>query len=343
MFKRASRVILPGMLVSALALPLAACDNSDKADAKSAAQSQPRADINPTAQSQLQPVAEDSATLLTTKLNAYVECLNSIDGSVRDSAQSYVEWMANAEKGPTGKERNVSVLGDVNPYKLKDCTKGINEASKASPKLPVLDAAAIQYLADLTTLQPLVSQAHLYYSQEDYKDDGFAKGKQMHQPLIKAFDRFMKSSDQFDAEVEKENNAVVAAQLVEIEKSEGRHCRYYRLALVTQAKQLAALLTSPAPDMDGMTKAIDAYSTLLAEAEKATASEADKPSNWYNFRVSTVNFLKDCKDRMRRIRDKTPYSTGEQLMLGKSGWMISGSPMCVLKSYNELVGTSNSL
>lgn len=227
--------MIPGMLVTALVLPLTACDNSDKADAKPAPQSQPQA------------VAEDTAAQLTTKLNPYVGCFNTTDGSVRDSALRYVSWMANAEKGPTGKERNVNVLGEVTPYELESCTKAINQASKAKPALPALDAAATQYLADLTTLQPLVSQAHLYYSQEDYKDDGFAKGKQMHPPLMKAFNRFMKSSDQFGAEVEKENNEVVAAQLVEIEKSEGRHSRYYRLALVTQAKALATLFTSPLP------------------------------------------------------------------------------------------------
>ena len=334
MFKRASRAMIPGMLLTALVLPLAACDNSDKVDAKPAPQSQPQA------------VAEDSAAQLTTKLNAYVGCFNTTDGSVRDSALRYVSWMANAEKGPTGKERSVNVLGEVTPYELESCTKAINQASKAKPTLPALDAAATQYLADLTTLQPLVSQAHLYYSQEDYKDDGFAKARQMHPPLMKAFNSFMKSSDQFGAEVEKENNEVVAAQLVEIEKSEGRHSRYYRLALVTQAKPLATLFTSSAPDVTEMTKAIDAYSTLLSEAEKATASEAGKPLTWSIFQDNAGTFLKDCKDRMRRIRDKTPYSTGEQSLLkgsGNSGWMVSGSPMRVLKSYNELVEAGNRL
>jgi len=73
---------------------------------------------------------------------------------------------------------------------------------------------------------------------------------------------------------------------------------------------LAILFTSPNPDVAGMTKAIDAYSTLLNEAEKATASEAGKPLTWSIFRESAETFLKDCKDRMRRVRDKTPYSTG---------------------------------
>jgi len=96
----------------------------------------------------------------------------------------------------------------------------------------------------------------------------------------------------------------------------------------------------------GMTKAIDAYSTLLSEAEKATASEAGKPLTWSIFQDNAGTFLKDGKDRMRRIRDKTPYSTGEQSLLkgsGNSGWMVSGSPMRVLKSYNELVEAGNCL
>ena len=60
-----------------------------------------------------------------------------------------------------------------------------------------------------------------------------------------------------------------------------------------------------------MTKAIDAYSALLAEAGKATASEAGKPLSWSIFPESAETFLKDCKDRMRRVRDKTPYNTGD--------------------------------
>ncbi|WP_345828138.1 YiiG family protein [Erwinia sp. HDF1-3R] len=334
MFKRASRAMIPGMLVTALVLSLAACDNSDKPDAKSAPEKKPHA------------VQEDSAAQLATKLNAYVGCFNTTDGSVRDSAQRYVSWIAHVEKGPTGKERNVNVLGDVTPYELESCTKAITQASRASPALPTLDAAATQYLADLTTLDPLVSQAHLYYSQGDYKDDGFAKGKQMHQPLMKAFDRFMKSSDLYGAEVEKETNALTAAQLVEIEKSEGRHSRYYRLALITQAKQLATLLSTPAPDVAGMTKAIDAYSALLAEAGKATASEPGKPFSWSIFQDKAGTFLKDCKDRMRRLRDKTPYNNSEQALLkgnSNTGWMVSGSPMRVFRSYNELVEASNRL
>lgn len=334
MFQKARKAVLPGMLVTALMLPLAGCDNNDKSDAKSA----PAAETKP-------PV-EDITAQLAAKLNAYVGCFNTADGSVRSSAQRYISWLANVEKGPTGKERNVNVLGDVTPLELESCTKAITQASQAKPALTTLDAAATRYLADLTTLQPLVSQAHVYYSQGDYKDDGFAKGKEMHQPLVTAFDRFFSASDVYGAEVEKETNALSAAQLIDIEKSEGRHSSYYRLALINQAKVLAAQLSAPSPDVAEATKAIDSFNALLTESVKATANESGKPISWSVFQNMAGVFLKDTKDRMRRVRDKTPYNDSEQELLkgnGNTGWMVVGSPARILRSYNELVGASNRL
>lgn len=50
------------------------------------------------------------------------------------------------------------------------------------------------------------------------------------------------------------------------------------------------------------------------------------------------------KMRLRRVRDKTPYSQGDRMMLNaNSGWMISGSPDKLVRNYNELINTSNRL
>ena len=332
MLRKTSKVLIQGMLATAIMLSLTGCDNNDTSKTE------------PASQAGASAVAEDPTAQLATKLNAYVGCFNTVDGSARGSAQRYTSWISNVDKGPTGKERNVNVLGDLTPYELDSCTKALNQASKAKPALPVLDAAAVRYLTDLTALVPLVSQAHAYYSQEDYKDDSFKKGKQMHQPLMTAFRQFIKASDVFGTEVEKETNKLSAAQLIEIEKTEGRHSSYYRLALVSQAKLLATQLSAQSPDIAEATKAIDAYSVLLAEAGKATANEAHKPITWSVFQNQAGTFLKDSKDRMRRVRDKTPYSHGEQQLLendGNTGWMVAGSPMRVFRSYNELVESSN--
>jgi hypothetical protein len=322
------------MLMTALVLPLWACSKHDTAAAQSTQQAGSNA------------APDDATAQLATKLNAYVDCFNTADGSARDSAERYVSWIGDLDKGPTGKERNVNTLGDLTPYELETCTKSVGQALSAKPALPALDAAAKQYLADFTALVPLVSQAHAYYSQEDYKDDGFAKGQQMHQPLMMAFGRFIKASDVYGAEVEKENDALTAAQLVDLEKTQGRHTAYYRLALMSQGKLLATQLNAEAPDLAQVTKAVDAYGALVDESAKANADEQGKPISWSVFQTTAGTFLKDCKDRMRRVRDKTPYSHGEQMLMegtGSSGWMVSGSPDRVFKSYNTLVEASNRL
>lgn len=344
MFKKATSSVVPAIVATLLCLPLAACDNNDT---KTTTKTSPNPDApksQPVAAASEKPVAEDPTALLTAKVNYYIECFNHADGSVRDSAERYVSWIDNVATGPTGKERKVNTLGDIPAYKVESCTKAINQAVKAKPALPALDDAATKYLAELTTLTPLVSQANQYYSQEDYKDDGFAKGKEMHQPLMKAFKTFMNASDVYGAELEKESSALNAAQLAEIEKTEGRHLAYYRLALVSQGKDLTMLFDAESPNINDVTKAIDAYGALVAEATTSTANEQDKPIGWSIVLNRAETFLKDSKNLMRRIRDKTPYSRGDKMMMDAgSGWMVEGSPMKVLKSYNELVQASNSL
>ncbi|MGK9173483.1 YiiG family protein [Yokenella regensburgei] len=336
------------MVAAVLCLPLAACDNNDAPKEKPAAapDAKPAAapGAKPAATASATPAVEDPTEQLTAKVNHYIECFNTADGSVHDSAERYVSWIDNVETGPTGKERKVYTLGHIPAYQVESCTKAINQAVKAKPALPALDDAATKYLTELTTLAPLVSQAHQYYSQEDYKDDGFAKGKEMHQPLMKAFKAFMNASDVYGAELEKESSALNAAQLAEIEKTEGKHLAYYRLALVSQGKDLTMLFDAESPDVNNVIKAIEAYGALLEEARQSTANDQDKPIGWSVFLSRAETFLKDSKDMMRRLRDKTPYSQGDKMMMeGGSGWMVSGSPMRVLKSYNEMVQASNSL
>jgi hypothetical protein len=45
---------------------------------------------------------------------------------------------------------------------------------------------------------------------------------------------------------------------------------------------------------------------------------------------------------MRRVRDKTPYSQGDRMMLNAgSGWMVEGSPQRLLRDYNQLIDSYN--
>jgi hypothetical protein len=48
------------------------------------------------------------------------------------------------------------------------------------------------------------------------------------------------------------------------------------------------------------------------------------------------------KERMRRVRDKEPYSQGEKMHLTPdAGWMVKGSPYKLLRAYNDLISAAN--
>ena len=60
------------------------------------------------------------------------------------------------------------------------------------------------------------------------------------------------------------------------------------------------------------------------------------------FISNAKSFLTTAKQLMRRIRDKTPYSQGDRMMLaGGGGWMVDGSPPRLLRDYNQLIESYN--
>ncbi len=328
--------MLRGGLAASLMLLLAACDRPATGDPAA------RAD---TPAGTAKDAGLDGSQALAGKLNAYVDCFNRIDGSARRSADDYTGWIADLDQGPTGKERSVSTLGNLTTADLDHCKQGIEQAQAAQPALPALDAAAKDYLADFAALVPKVSEAYTYYHQEDYKDDGFAKAKQMHTPLLMAFGRFIKASDVFGAELEKENDVLTRLQLAEIERQQGRTSAYYRLAVMGEAKSLAMQLDADDFEVAKATAAVSRFEALVAAADKDTAAESGKPLTWSVFQSGAGDFLKAAKERVRRIRDKTPYSHGEQMLMenGRSEWMVEGTRAKVVRAYNELVADSNRL
>lgn len=81
----------------------------------------------------------------------------------------------------------------------------------------------------LMVLSPLLSEAHDYYQQQDYKDDKLAKGKALHPKMLVAWKDFAASDVRLRDVVETLNDRAQAADLVRVEKEEGRAKDYIAL------------------------------------------------------------------------------------------------------------------
>ena len=179
------RILSSTALAAALALALSACGNtpaSDPATTGSAGQRGATA-------------AVDAQQQLTAKLNAYIGCFNALDSKTHDSIQSYTRWIKDVDAGPTGRESSIYGPFEISDYDMKQCDAPVTEAIAAKPALAELDDAAGRYQQALKALAPVSKEAHDYYERQDYEDDQFAKGKQMHGPLMVAFKQFVAASE----------------------------------------------------------------------------------------------------------------------------------------------------
>ncbi len=274
----------------------------------------------------------------TEKLNAYVGCINRLSSRSYDSQARYFSWAP--KSGPTGKERIIYGLYTI--YDTDDCRKNVESANALEPRDAALEAAASAYVSAVTTLGPLLKEADDYYTQENYKDDKMAKGRALHPKLVAAWDAFSAADKNLRAGVDAINDKRKLEQLKEIEAKEGKTTHYYVEAVMIDAKRVLRLQDTDKPDIDAITKAVGDYEASVKGFEDANAADGGKVSSFFTSNAKAV--LVTSKQLMRRIRDKVPYTSGQKMMMQPgSAWMVEGSPARLLRDYNQLVDSYNSI
>jgi len=273
------------------------------------------------------------------KLNAYVGCINRLSERSFQSRSRYFEWAA--KTGPTGKER--IIYGTYTISDTSDCRKNVEKANALEPRDAELEAAASAYVEAVSKLEPLLKEADDYYEQENYKDDKMAKGKALHPRLVAAWDAFASADQKLRSGVEAVNDRRALEKLAEIEKSEGRKARYNVEALMIKAKLVLRAENASTPDVAAITQALNDYEETVKAAEEFSGSGIGSGKIGSMFISNAKSFLTTAKQLMRRIRDKTPYSSGDRMMLnsGGGGWMVEGSPPRLLRDYNQLIDAYN--
>lgn len=130
------------------------------------------------------------AQLRARKASEYARhCLNVFSASAYNARGRYLQWV-DPEKGPTGRERSIygvyTLRGDA-----PKCREAATKAASMPPSLPEVDRAAEAYVNAVEQLQPLLERADRYYDRGSHRDDGMAQGREMHAPLMAAFDAFI--------------------------------------------------------------------------------------------------------------------------------------------------------
>jgi Protein of unknown function (DUF3829) len=287
---------------------------------------------------------EDKDAELGAKLGEYISCMNGTSKRVVDSRNRYLSWVVDEKVGPTGKERNIYGLYDIN---ANTCFPNLERAKTMQPSLPEVESAATEYKKALEELDPLVKQVDKYYDQKDYKDDKMAKGKLLHPQLMNAFAKFEQVNKGFEDRVTALNDAVNTRQFARLEKDPSRRLQYLSQKSLNEGKALIKL-TDIAElkelDLQKYDVAVQSYDKALTELEQyadAHKAEVDKTLTFSSYLSSSKTFLKSAKELLRRRRDNKDFN--KEFFSKSSPSLVEGHPAQVIEKYNRMIGDSNSL
>ncbi|RYZ06312.1 MAG: DUF3829 domain-containing protein [Myxococcales bacterium] len=286
---------------------------------------------------------EEKDAELSAKLGEYIDCMNGTSKRVVQSRNRYLSW-ADEKLGPTGKERNIYGLYDLN---ASTCFPHLERAKTLQPSLPEVESAAIEYRKALEELDPLVKRANDYYDQKDYKDDKMAKGKALHPELMNGFAKFEQVSRGFEERVLALNDAVNDRQFARLEKDPARRLQYLAQKSQNEAKSLikvSNVAELKELDLQKYDVALQTYERSIAELEEyvtAHKAEADKASGLSSYVSDSKTFLKSAKELLRRKRDNKDFN--KEFFSKSNPRLVEGHPAQLIENYNRAVDASNRL
>ncbi len=277
------------------------------------------------------------------KVNAYIECYNGVEQPIHEGFETYTGWIKDVEAGPTGKEAQPRSPGKVLSHRVEYCGQPLTDALAMTPAIP-MDAPVRDYQQAFQALYAKIEQADGYFSREEFRRDGGEGMRSQHAPLMQAYAAFFKASDALDVALEKNEEDRRAAQLKQIEQSEGRSPAYYHLRLVGDGKQLAVAFQDEKPDVAALRTRLADYEALVKEMQAAGIGKDDPM--WGHVQRSADMLIRKAGRGIERIEQGKPISAeGLAAERKASGsWLTSapeGAQSDILDAYNDLVTTSN--
>ena len=282
------------------------------------------------------------------KFNKAVETLNFASSWIDGSFASYARSVDIAH-GPTSGHESPTIIGTSGALgTLKELEKYLD----AKPGSEAIDTLARRYAQTGEALVPLLDRARLYYDQKDYKDDGYAKGREMHGPLVAAYREFRAAGEALRAEVrrfgEEERDKEMAAL-----KEAGRMLRYNVMLNLKQARQTLEFLRAQLQEkhdadkidsvaLKGWNDAMDGTLAAIRELKEkdpagVTREYRDIGAAYLGmYIVKSEEFLKATKYVQRSIRDHQPISAAEF----EFGGNRQGD---IIRRYNDIIVQANTL
>ncbi len=298
--------------------------------------------------------ADDPDDLLEDKIQAYIVCQNSLSSDIYDSRNRYFQWVS-PDKPLTGKERYQYGLYKVESKEATECSQNVAKAKAMPPKNPKLEALGDEFAASAAEIATLNEQAYKYYEDKNWRDDNWAKGKELDPKLKAAWKRFQKVDHDLHDELGGITKPLARRRLAQIEKEDGKKFLWHRRNTLMTARELVEaggpdddgnvdfpLYDSAFKDFDTALTDLTTYGTAhkadLSKSRTVTASTA-----YDQFTREAEQFRKKSKEYLRCLRDApVKAKTGTKVGIRKMPPCRDGNRQDMVREYNQFINTSNS-
>jgi len=230
---------------------------------------------------------------------------------------------------------------------FQNVDKSMFERAKNVDILHNLDEMIDNYYASAINIKKLHNEAYEYYNMKDYINDKHAKAKQMHKPLLTAYDTFFEADKVLKSKVE-EVQDVLDIQYFKVLKEQGNQFAYIKgMALHESKVFLRSIRNKKIAEIN-----FNKIKTLLSHIRgyydelKVLKTKDEKIYNTQDYHYSFYNALQAytiaAKDMTFRVKEKRPYGKYEiQDLSGTGAWMVRSSVGDVSHKYNKLVQAYN--
>jgi hypothetical protein len=213
------------------------------------------------------PAGDAGLQAAISKSNAYTALMNRTLRA-NQSWERYASWV-DMKKGPTGKERYIT-YGLYSLYDVNSEIAAAEQATVREPALPEIDQTIRRYIAAYQALAPLITRAERYYERKDYRDDGAAEGRKLHEQMVPAAKTFLQERATLDAQMRVFKRDLDAKELAAVEAREGKSARWQVRNIMINARAIVDLMPSnesPIVDLKAFDVAVAGYAAAVREMD----------------------------------------------------------------------------
>lgn len=214
---------------------------------------------------------------------------------------------------------------------LRDAKKAFEDAGASAPdEFKKFKPMAEEVLAACNEVVAAHSDAQKYYEAENYKDDDYGRGKEIHARMRTAAEKYYKAIAVMDGALSEEEDKVVVKELEQYSKD--KSYSYYMRYSLFEAKTLVKVIDFPNDKKDSVGVAVDAYLKVYNEFKTFADAQANLNQVFASYVEQVESFLAAVKRFRREWEAEQPDPD-----------KLNSERDSIISSYNTMVSVQNSL